>query len=265
MAVRTVSRMLDLDFKRIQFTRDMQPADITGQEEKNREGEWETRMGPIHNNMVLADEINRAKEQTQGGMLEAMAEKQVTVDNQTYKLDDLFFVIATQNPLDVAGTYPLPTPQLDRFLFKISMKPIERDAELRVLEHYPRPSLVMSEGLPRVSRDELIAARGVLRAGVFIAPAIREALVDLARGLREDQRVLQGASTRSLVLMLPALQARALIRGRDHVAPQDVEALAPHVFNHRIETVPGVTDRLEVIRDCSAPIVDRLAKLSLKR
>ena len=185
------------------------------------------RPGPIFAHIVLADEINRTSPKVQAAMLEAMAEKQVTVDNETHPLDELFFVIATQNPLDLAGTYPLPTPQLDRFLFKLEMKHIEREAELEVLRHYPRPSLEMARDLPRVHARRDAARRGARSAAsVHIAEAIREALVDLARALRDDERVLQGASTRSLVLMLPALQARALMRGRDYVAPEDVEALA---------------------------------------
>jgi MoxR-like ATPase len=198
-------------------------------------------------------------------MLEAMAEKQVTVDNQTHALDDLFFVIATQNPLDVAGTYPLPTPQLDRFLFKIRMHHIDRESELGVLGHYPTPSLQMSRGLPRVGRDALLEARRIVREKVAIHETVREALVDLARALRDDRRVLQGTSTRSLVLALPALQARAMLHSRDYVAPEDLEALAPHVFGHRLECVPGVSKTSEVVDECLAPRLERLARLSLKR
>ncbi len=253
-------------FRRIQFTPDLLPSDVTGTSvfelDKNR---FSFRPGPIFAHIVLADEINRTSPKVQAAMLEAMAEKQVTVDNDTHKLDELFFVIATQNPLDVMGTYPLPTPQLDRFLFKIEMKHIERKAELDVLSHYPRQSLQMSEGLARVSRAQLLQARRVLREGVHIAPAIREGLVDLARALRSDERVLQGASTRSLVLMLPALQARALIHGRDYVSPEDVAALAPHVFSHRIECAPGVVDKQEVIALALGPCIEQLAKLSLSR
>ncbi|HKU41800.1 MAG TPA: AAA family ATPase [Polyangiales bacterium] len=253
-------------FRRIQFTPDLLPSDVTGSSifelDKNR---FTFRPGPIFAHIVLADEINRTSPKVQAAMLEAMAEKQVTVDNDTHKLDELFFVIATQNPLDVMGTYPLPTPQLDRFLFKIEMRHIEKTAELEVLAQYPRPSLSMSEGLPQVTRDELVLARRIIREQVHIAPVLREALVDVARALRADERVLQGASTRSLVLMLPALQARAVLRGRNYVTPDDVEALAPHVFGHRIECVPGVIDKRQVIAAALAPTLERLSKLSLGR
>ncbi len=253
-------------FRRIQFTPDLLPSDITGTSvfdvEKNQ---FLFRRGPLFAHVVLADEINRTSPKVQAALLEAMAEKQVTVDNTTHKLDELFFVIATQNPLDVAGTYPLPTPQLDRFVFKIRMSYIERDAELEVLAQYPTASLDLAHSLPNVTRGEILAARRALRAEVAIAQPVKDALVDLARAIRADPRVLQGASTRSLVLMLPALQARALLGGRDFVAPEDVAALAPHVFGHRVECAPGIDEVASVVADHVGPIVDRLARESLKR
>ena len=253
-------------FRRIQFTPDLLPSDVTGTSVFDLErSRFVFRPGPIFAHIVLADEINRTSPKVQAAMLEAMAEKQVTIDNETHRLDAMFFVIATQNPLDVAGTYPLPTPQLDRFLFKLEMKHIERAAELDVLRHYPRASLEQGRELPRVSRAELLAARDAIRNDVHIADAIREALVDLARGLRADERVLQGASTRALVLMLPALQVRALLHGRDHVGPEDVEALAQPVFSHRIECVPGVLEKSDVIRSALRPVIENLARQSLRR
>ncbi len=252
-------------FRRIQFTPDLLPSDVTGtsvfEPERSR---FSFRQGPIFAHIVLADEINRTSPKVQAAMLEAMAEKQVTVDNDTHRLDDLFFVIATQNPLDVAGTYPLPTPQLDRFLFKISMKHIDRKSELDVLRQYPQPSLNMAAGMLKVSRDELLGARRAIREKVVLSEAMRSAMVDLATALREDERVLQGASTRSLVLMMPALQARAVLRGRDYVSPEDLAALALPVFSHRLECVPGVIDKADVIAACLGPVVDKLAAASMR-
>ncbi len=253
-------------FRRIQFTPDLLPSDITGTTVFDVEtSKFVFRRGPIFAHIVLADEINRTSPKVQAAMLEAMAEKQVTIDDVSHPLDELFFVIATQNPLDLAGTYPLPTPQLDRFLFKIRMKHIERKAELEVLEGYPSLGLERAKSLPGVSQSELLDARVALRKGVVIAPAIREALVDLARALRSDPRVLQGASTRSLVLMMPALQARAVIFGRDFVSPEDVEALAPYVFEHRIECAAGIDEPAAVVRENAAPQIEKLAKESLRR
>lgn len=253
-------------FRRIQFTPDLLPSDITGTNVFDVEtSRFVFRWGPVFAQVVLADEINRTSPKVQAAMLEAMAEKQVTVDNDTHPLDELFFVIATQNPLDLAGTYPLPTPQLDRFLFKIEMKHISREAELDVLAEYPTPHLEAAASLPGVSRTQILGARRVLRHQVDMDPIFREVLVDLARALREDERVLQGASTRSLVLMMPALQAHAVVRGRDFVSPGDLETLAPHVFKHRIECVPGVDDPLDVIREVTAPQIERLSKHGLKK
>ncbi|MBC7172548.1 MAG: AAA family ATPase [Polyangiaceae bacterium] len=253
-------------FRRIQFTPDLLPSDITGTSIFELESSsFRFRPGPIFAHVVLADEINRTSPKVQSAMLEAMAEKQVTVDNQSHHLDDLFFVIATQNPIDLAGTYPLPTPQLDRFLFKITMRHIERAAELEVLAGYPKRALELAEERAPVRRSELLAAREAIRHEVAIVPAIKEAIVDCARALREDPRVLEGASTRSLVLMMPAMQARAALEGRDYVGPEDIAALAPQVFGHRLEPAPGVESLAEVIRDAVAPQVDRLSRQSLSR
>ncbi len=253
-------------FRRIQFTPDLLPSDITGTNVFDVDaGGFDFRRGPIFAHVVLADEINRTSPKVQAAMLEAMGEKQVTIDDKSIGLDELFFVIATQNPIDLAGTYPLPTPQLDRFLFKIQMTHIARDAELDVLATYPERHLDRAASMESVSRQDLLATRQASRSGVFLAPAIRESMVDLARSLRAVPRVLQGASTRSLVLMMPALQARALIRGRDHVAPEDLEALAPHIFRHRLELAAGVDETDAVIRDALAPQLERLARQSLGR
>ncbi len=253
-------------FRRIQFTPDLLPSDITGTNVFDVEtSRFSFRRGPIFAHVVLADEINRTSPKVQAAMLEAMAEKQVTVDDTTHALDELFFVIATQNPLDLAGTYPLPTPQLDRFLFKLVMHHIDRDSELAVLDAYPRPNLSLADDLPTVTRTDVVAARKLVRQEVHIAQAVKDALVDLARSLRADPRVLSGASTRSLVLSLPALAARALLFGRDYVSPEDLEALAPFVFEHRIECAPGVDDAADVVRDLLEPRVEVLARQSLRR
>ncbi len=252
-------------FRRIQFTPDLLPSDITGTNVFDVEtSKFVFRYGPVFSHVVLADEINRTSPKVQAAMLEAMAEKQVTVDNDTHLLDPLFFVIATQNPLDLAGTYPLPTPQLDRFLFKIEMKHISREAELDVLAQYPTPHLSAAEAFPGVTRTQLLGARDVLRREVRLDPLFKETLVDLARTLRDDKRVLQGASTRSLVLMMPALQAHAVIQGRDYVSPGDLEVLAPHVFKHRIECAPGVDDPIAVIREAAEPQIEKLSRKALK-
>jgi len=252
-------------FRRIQFTPDLLPSDITGTSVFDPTANvFRFRPGPIFAHIVLADEINRTSPKVQSAMLEAMAEKQVTVDNDTYRLDELFFVIATQNPLDLAGTYPLPTPQLDRFLFKLTMAYIDRASEVEVLGQYPRRSLEVASDMPRVNQSELLAARWALREQVAVSNAIREALVDLANAIRKDARVIQGISTRALVLALPAMQARAMIHGRDYIAPDDIKALAPHLFIHRMECVSGTQEAANVVREASETVVESLAKHSLR-
>ena len=254
------------DFRRIQFTPDLLPSDVTGvsvfDPAANR---FHFRHGPIFAHVVLADEINRTSPKVQSAMLEAMAEKQVTVDNRTYALDELFFVIATQNPLDLAGTYPLPVAQLDRFLFKVRMVHIDRQAELEVLETHRRRRDVERADLPRVTRTQVLDARRAIDGGVAIGREVKECLVDVAQAIRDDERVLQGNSTRSLVLMLPALQALAVLRGRDYVSAEDVRTLVPRVFGHRVDLAPGITDLTPVLEDAVERSIEGLARSTMRR
>ena len=253
-------------FRRVQFTPDLLPSDVTGTTVFDAAtSQFQFRKGPVFTYVLLADEINRTSPKVQSSLLEAMAEKQVTVDNHTHKLDELFFVIATQNPLDLAGTYPLPVAQLDRFLFKIRMTHVSREAELDVLATAKERRDGVPRSMPKVGRNDIIAARTAIYDGVKVAPAIHEGLVDVARALRADRRVLQGASTRSLVLGLPALQSRAMTHGRDFVSPDDMEALLVPLFGHRLELAPGVDDSAPVIAECAAPILERMARFSMQR
>ena len=253
-------------FRRIQFTPDLLPSDVTGVSIFNAtDHSFQFRQGPIFAHVVLADEINRTSPKVQAAMLEAMAEKQVTVDNVTYALDPLFFVIATQNPLDLAGTYPLPVAQLDRFLFKIRMFHIDRKSELEVLESWRDRRDAERSDLPKVSRDEVLAARSAIDQRVMIDDRIKEALVDIAQTIRSDDRVLQGCSTRSLVLILPALQALATLRGRDYVSTDDLATLIPRVLGHRLELAPGLSNVDEVIDDALSEAVEGLSRSTLRR
>jgi len=254
------------DFRRIQFTPDLLPSDVTGTAVFDAaSGRFHFRFGPIFAHVVLADEINRTSPKVQAAMLEAMGEKQVTVDNATHPLDALFFVIATQNPLDLAGTYPLPVAQLDRFLFKIRMEHIDRASELEVLATVHERRDVERAELPKATRAEILDARRAIEAGVAIHPALKECLVDVSRLLRDDPRVIQGNSTRSLVLLLPALQARALLRGRDFASTEDVEALLPRVLGHRVELAPEAPDFETVLRECLAAPLEHATRATLRR
>lgn len=254
-------------FRRIQFTPDLLPSDITGVSVFEAESSTFTfRPGPLFAHVVLADEINRTSPKVQAAMLEAMAEKQVTADNVSHPLDELFFVIATQNPRDQVGTYPLPVAQLDRFLFKIVMDHIERDAEIDVLRSYKaRRSAPDPAQIPMVTRSQVLAARTAVDAQVHVAEEVQDCLVDIARSLRASPQVAQGVSTRSLVLMMPALQAAALLKGRDYVIGEDIQWLAPHIFAHRMELAPGVDDPLQVLKECSRQPLEQLSRATLKR
>lgn len=251
-------------FRRIQFTPDLLPSDVTGSSIFDAStNTFQFRHGPIFAHVVLADEINRTSPKVQSAMLEAMGEKQVTVDNITYDLDPLFFVIATQNPLDLVGTYPLPTPQLDRFLFKITMQHIERDAELQVLQTWQQRRDEAAS--IRVTRDEILTARAAIDRKVHVSDSIKTALVDISRALRADERVTQGNSTRSLVLALPALQVLAAMRGRNYVNADDLESLLPPILEHRVELAPGVSDFHKVLRDSMREPIETLARSTLRR
>jgi len=251
-------------WRRIQFTPDLLPSDVTGSTifdpNLNR---FFFRPGPVFARVVLADEINRTSPKVQSALLEAMAEKQTTVDNRTRQLDPLFFVIATQNPLDLSGTFPLPSAQLDRFMFKVRMFHISREAELDVLHSMKERKQGVPESFPRVTRTEILDARKVVEDQVFVAPEIHECLVDIANNTRNDPRMLQGISTRALVLMVPALQARSLTQVRAYVSADDVRSLALHVLGHRLELAPGIETAEELIKDCCAEPLERLAKATM--
>ncbi len=253
-------------FRRIQFTPDLLPSDVTGTSifdpNTNR---FLFRPGPIFAHIVLADEINRTSPKVQSAMLEAMAEKQVTVDNRTRRLDEFFFVIATQNPLDLAGTFPLPAAQLDRFLFKVKMTHISREAELELLATAKQRKVGVAGNLPRVTRTEIIDSRRCIENFVQVSPFVHECMVDIAQETRKDPRILQGASTRSLVLWLPALQARAVMQRRDFVNADDVAFLAPLIYGHRLELAPGADSVEMVLRDCMSKPLERLARATVTR
>lgn len=235
-------------FRRMQFTPDLLPSDITGVMIFDTDSnEFHFRRGPIFTHIALVDEINRTSPKVQSALLESMGEKQVTVDNETYRLGDLFFVIATQNPLDQVGTYPLPVAQLDRFMFKIKMKHIDRDSELQVIRSWGRPRKKCD--MPLVTVKDILDARQLIRNEVAVDDAIMDCLVDLIRNIREDGRCVQGASTRSLVQSVPALQSWAFMHDRAYVTPQDVDDLCEPLFAHRLQLAPGAGLAEDIVRE----------------
>jgi MoxR-like ATPase len=225
---------LGLAFNRIQFTPDLLPSDITGTHVYDEhEGEFRFQRGPVFANVVLADEINRAPPKTQSALLEAMDEGQVSADGETFTLPDPFFVIATQNPVEQEGTFPLPEAQRDRFIVEVSMGYPDRAGELELLERRSNRTTTKPSVGAVVDADRVTALRQVPET-VTVEPAVREYLVDLARATRADERVAVGVSPRGIQRFYEAARARAVVAGRSYVAPDDVKAVAPAVLTHRL-------------------------------
>lgn len=230
----TFSRATDLAFKRIQFTPDLLPADITGSFIYDPTArEFKFRRGPVFANVVLADEINRAPPKTQAALLEVMVERQVTVDGQTFKVDEPFMVIATLNPIEYEGTYPLPEAQLDRFMLKVSIGYPSFEEEVEILKR----RILRRQDSPQVksvlSREEVLELQRRVEE-VYVDSSILEYIVSIARKTRELREVAVGASPRGSETLMKAARALALIRGRDYVLPDDVKELAVEVLAHRL-------------------------------
>ena len=247
--------------RRVQFTPDLLPSDVTGTTIFDPDARsFEFRPGPVFTHILLADEINRTSPKVQSALLEAMAEKQCTIDNTTHSLSELFFVIATQNPLDLAGTFPLPTAQLDRFLFKIRMTHISTKDELDLLVNFADVKKGASVELPKVTVQELLSLREWMADAVQLDNSIKKCLVDFADQTRRHPLALQGVSTRSLVLSMPALQAWALVQGRQYVAPSDVEVLSPHIFAHRLMMGAAASSAMDVVAECMKEPMETCAR-----
>ncbi len=224
-------------FGRVQFTPDLLPSDVVGMSIWNRGNDrFEFRPGPVFSNVLLADEINRASPKTQSALLESMAERQVTVDGTTYGLADPFVVLATQNPLEHEGTFPLPESQLDRFLLRVSIGYPDRRTELEILETHGAPEPVGALS-PVVGID---AVSGLAKAcrSVYVAPALRHYLVELADMTRHHSALRLGASPRALLALQRVAQARAAAERRDYVIPDDIKTLIPGVLGHRLVVTP---------------------------
>jgi MoxR-like ATPase len=234
LIARLVSQTLDLGFKRIQFTPDLLPSDITGSFlYDQREARFEFRRGPIFTNLLLADEINRATPKTQAALLEAMQETQVTIEGERFPLDPPFLVIATQNPIELEGTYPLPEAQLDRFLMRLAVGYPDREQEREILTRR-RERRVDAARVPTVlSREELLAMQAALE-DVFVSEAIERYIVDLVQATRADSRVALGASPRAALALLKLARAQAALSRRDFVTPDDVKTMAVPALAHRL-------------------------------
>ncbi len=240
LAIKTTARVIDCDFKRIQFTPDLVPADLVGTRIYNQHtGIFDTELGPVFANLVLADEINRAPAKVQSALLEAMQERQVTIGKRTFPLPDPFLVLATQNPIESEGTYPLPEAQVDRFMFKVVITYPSQHEEITVVE---RMTVEHPNVEPVVKSNELLELQRIADA-IYVHPKIMEYAVHLANATRRPKEfgftdltsyVSYGSSPRASLNLILGGKALALIRGREFVLPEDVRDIAPEVMRHRL-------------------------------
>ncbi|WP_226035462.1 AAA family ATPase [Aquibacillus saliphilus] len=261
MLVRTLAKSLDCEFKRIQFTPDLLPSDVTGVSIYNpKEMEFEFRGGPILGDIVLADEINRTSPKTQSSLLEAMEEMSVTVDGMTIQLNSPFFVMATQNPIEYEGTYPLPEAQLDRFILKLKMGYPTPTEELEMLENTSKDHPIKSiEAV--MNKEELMDVQREVRE-VFIEKNVLHYIIQLVTATRDHPSVYLGVSPRGSIALMKAAKAFAFIHDRDYVLPDDVKYLAPYVLAHRIilnseakfEGTTTETIIAELLKEISIPV-----------
>jgi len=257
LLARSLASVLGCDFARIQLTPDVLPSDITGSNVFNqRSAEFEFRPGPIFTQILLADEINRATPRSQSALLEAMEERQVTSDGVTHRLEEPFFLLATQNPIELEGTFPLPEAQLDRFLLRVTLGYPSHADEFEILRRFEHDADAVLE--PVTNSTELVELQRQ-RASILVSDDVRSYLVAVARETRTDPRLRLGASPRATLALHRACQARALLHDRDYVLPDDVKALAVPVLAHRLILDPAARLRGTSTEEILAEIVERLA------
>ena len=256
LIARLLAQALDLGFRRIQFTPDLLPSDITGSflYDQSR-GRFEFRAGPVFTNLLLADEINRATPKTQAALLEAMQEAQVTVEGQTFPLSPPFLVLATQNPIELEGTYPLPEAQLDRFLLRVGVGYPDPETEREILRRRRERRTDTATVPTIVSRAELLAMQATLE-DVFVSDALEGYIVALTQATRADSRVALGASPRGTLALLKLARAEAALRGREFVLPDDVKTMAVPALAHRLVLRP----ELWVARITPTQVVESLLR-----
>jgi len=240
LMAKTLARLVDAGFSRIQFTPDLMPSDVTGTSIFNpQEGRFNFRKGPVFSNIVLIDEINRAPAKTQAALFEVMEERQVTTDGHTYPMEAPFMVLATQNPVEHEGTYRLPEAQLDRFIFKINVSypSIEEETRILIEHHEQKGRLLLDELQPVVSRQQLQDCRTLVQK-VHVEARLIEFIARLTVSTRNDRSLYLGASPRASLALLNASKAIAVLRGRDFITPEDILYAAPAVLRHRIALTP---------------------------
>jgi MoxR-like ATPase len=242
LIAKTLARLVDADYGRIQFTPDLMPSDVVGTNVFDMQSSrFNLKRGPIFTQILLADEINRAPAKTQAALLEAMEERQVSIEGETYPLEAPFMVIATQNPVEMDGTYPLPEAQLDRFLFKLTVDYLPRQQEIEVYRRYHHgfdAHNLDAAGLqPVINPEQLVQIRHIVQ-GVQVEDGILDYVASIVEATRRSADLTLGASTRAGVALLMAAKSHAALRGRDYVAPDDVKVLVPPTLRHRVYLRP---------------------------
>jgi MoxR-like ATPase len=256
MLAKSLARSLDCTFRRIQFTPDLLPSDVTGVRAFNqKESNFEFRPGPVFAQILLADEINRATPKTQAALLEAMEERQVTIDGDTHELPAPFMVMATQNPIEYAGTFPLPEAQLDRFMMKVRLGYLTAKQEAQLLGQ-DKVESPFEELQPVVLPEELTAAQKAVRE-VFVKPELREYIARMVERTRTHPEIALGASTRGTLNLFHASQARAAAIGREYVTPDDIKALAEPVLAHRLILRPNAEMQGQTAGKILSQLLDR--------
>ena len=249
----TFAKSMSMHYKRVQFTPDLMPSDITGLNVySQKDGEFHLVKGPVFTNVLLADEINRATPRTQASLLEAMEEKQVTIDGETLPLAEPFLVVATENPIETTGTYPLPEAQVDRFMMKLSMGQLDTQAKLHVMETFMGEHPLLS--LKPVCTAEQIAQMREAARTVTVHPCIREYIVQIVEETGKNQGIMTEVSTRAMLALVRASQCYAAMQGRTYVIPDDVKLLAPCVLAHRLLTYGSTKDNNERMKEIVATV-----------
>lgn len=237
MLVHAIAKSINCDFKRIQFTPDLLPSDITGVSVYNQKtGEFEFKFGPVISQIILADEINRTSPKTQASLLEVMEEHQVTADGITYKLQEPFMVLATQNPIEYEGTFPLPEAQLDRFMMKISMGYLDEEYEIAMMRRFKKENPLI-ELQPAAGPEDIMKLREVVK-DTYVDEKIERYILSIIKATRERDDILLGASPRATMSLYRASQGRAVLYNRNYVTPDDVKSIVKSVLAHRILLKP---------------------------
>ena len=250
MLLRSFAKSIGGDFRRIQFTPDLLPSDLTGINFYNpKTGDFEFRPGPLFSNIILADEINRATPRTQSSLLEAMEERQITVDGTTTRLEEPFMVMATQNPLESYGTFPLPDAQMDRFFMRLNLGYMTREQEMGVIGRVSTVDIIDALEQTVTAEETQWVRTNYTRAAV--SPEVLGYMMDIITATRTDRRFRGGVSTRGGIALYKASQVTALMRGRDYVIPEDVKYVAPYVLGHRVSadsptTLPAILEQIPV-------------------